>query len=74
MAIHSTTRENPARPVREWRRRRLLALGLSEAAAQRLADDRRVDLHALLGLVDRGCPPGLAVRILAPLDDVRERR
>jgi len=74
MAIHSRTRETPACPVREWRRRRLLGLGLSEAAAQRLADNRGVDLHALLSLVDRGCPPGLAVRILAPLDDLRERR
>jgi hypothetical protein len=27
-----------------------------------------VDLHQLLELVDRGCPPELAVRILAPLD------
>jgi hypothetical protein len=25
------------------------------------------DLHRLLSLVDRGCPPRLAVRILAPL-------
>jgi hypothetical protein len=31
-----------------------------------------MDLHALLGLVDRGCPPDLAARILAPLD--REHR
>jgi hypothetical protein len=27
-----------------------------------------VDLHELLVLVDRGCPPPLAARILAPLD------
>jgi hypothetical protein len=27
-----------------------------------------VDIHALLELVDRGCPPHLAARILAPLD------
>ena len=26
-----------------------------------------MDLHALLELVDRGCPPRLAVRILAPI-------
>ena len=31
--------------------------------------DARYDLHALIELVERGCPPELAVRILAPLDD-----
>jgi hypothetical protein len=35
--------------------------------ADAVASDPRFDLHALLQLVDRGCPPGLAVRILAPL-------
>jgi hypothetical protein len=34
--------------------------------AQWVAADPRFDLHALLELVDRGCPPPLAVRILAP--------
>jgi hypothetical protein len=32
----------------------------------------RVDLHALLELVDAGCPPELAARILSPLDDAGE--
>jgi hypothetical protein len=43
---------------------------LGQELARRLADDRRYDLHALLELVDRGCPPALAVRILAPIDEV----
>jgi hypothetical protein len=30
-----------------------------------------MDLHALTGLVERGCPPPLAARILAPLDHER---
>ena len=34
----------------------------------RLARDPRYDLHALIELVERGCPPELAVRILAPLE------
>jgi hypothetical protein len=38
-----------------------------------LARDERVDLHALLDLVQSGCPPELAVRILAPLDDTPGR-
>jgi hypothetical protein len=35
--------------------------------AAELAADRGVDLHELLVLLDRGCPPPLAARILAPL-------
>jgi hypothetical protein len=73
MSIPRTTRQTAARPVLEWRRQRLLALGLSQVAAERVAEDRRVDLHALLDLVDRGCPPDVAVRILAPLTDAGER-
>jgi hypothetical protein len=30
-----------------------------------------VDLHALIELVERGCPPVLAARILAPLEHER---
>lgn len=37
--------------------------------AARLAPDPQYDLHALIELVERGCPPELAVRILAPLED-----
>lgn len=48
----------------EWRRRRLLEAGFGVLAAQDLARRRDVDLHELLGLVDRGCPPSLAVRIV----------
>jgi hypothetical protein len=55
--------------VRAWRREQLVAAGVERARAQRLADDARWDLHALLELVDRGCPPHLAERIVAPLDD-----
>jgi hypothetical protein len=52
-----------------WRRRRLESAGFDASLADRLANDRRFDLHAVLGLTDRGCPPELAARILAPLDD-----
>lgn len=38
------------------------------ALAGALAGMRSVDVHALLQLVDRGCPPELAARILSPLD------
>jgi len=34
-----------------------------------VAQDPAYDLHALIELVERGCPPALAVRILAPLEE-----
>jgi hypothetical protein len=43
--------------------------GFSRGLAARLAHDRAYDLHALIELVERGCPPALAVRILAPFDE-----
>lgn len=55
--------------VTMWRVRRLRERGFARQLAQQLAADRRWDLHRLLELVDRGCPPELAVRILRPLDD-----
>jgi hypothetical protein len=51
-----------------WRRRCLIGAGFPAGTARELAADDRVDIHALLELADRGCPPLLAVRILAPLD------
>ena len=52
----------------DWRRRRLVAAGFEARLAAQLAEDALVDLHELLVLLDRGCPPALAARILAPLD------
>jgi hypothetical protein len=42
--------------------------------ADALAGDGGTDVHALLELVDRGCPPELAARILAPLEPEPEDR
>ena len=52
-----------------WRRGRLRRAGFRPELATAVAADRSLDLHALIELVDRGCPPELAVRILAPLED-----
>ena len=51
-----------------WRRARLCHAGFDPALAEALSREPGVDLHALTGLVERGCPPPLAARILAPLD------
>ena len=73
MSIHSS---NPLGPclhrhdqgdVRSWRLCWLLDAGFDAPLAERLAATPAVDLHALLELVDRGCPPELAARILDPL-------
>ena len=53
----------------EWRGERLVDAGFPRGLALRLARDTRYDLHALIELVEQGCPPSLAARILAPLDD-----
>ena len=51
-----------------WRKRRLGAAGFPPTLAGRLARDCRYDLHALIELTERGCPPALAARILEPLE------
>ena len=53
-----------------WRREQLAEAGFSLPLAARVATDPRYDLHALIELVERGCDPELAVRILAPLGEV----
>jgi hypothetical protein len=56
--------------VASWRRDQLVRAGFSLPDASRLARDPRYDLHSLLELVERGCTPDLAMRILAPLDEL----
>jgi hypothetical protein len=50
-----------------WRRSRLRRAGFPAPLAAQVAQDLRYDLHRILDLVQHGCPPELAVRILAPL-------
>ena len=56
----------PPVDVQVWRRCRLLEAGFPIELAETVAADPGFDLHALLQLVDRGCTPELAVRIVAP--------
>jgi hypothetical protein len=60
--------ERQAHQVVRWRRKQLAEAGFSLPLAARVATDARYDLHALIELVERGCPPELAARILAPLE------
>jgi hypothetical protein len=54
--------------ILSWRVALLSDAGFAQEIAERVARDQGYDLHALLDLVDRGCPPELAVRILAPVN------
>ena len=51
-----------------WRRAQLVTAGFPEPLARGLARDGRYDLHALIELVEHGCDPLVAIRILAPLE------
>lgn len=70
MSARRTTGNSASRAadIAQWRRDRLAAAGFAPELADELARNHQVDLHALLQLIDRGCPPRLAARILAPLD------
>jgi hypothetical protein len=48
--------------VRDWRITQLVRLGIPEPMAHAAADD--VDWHEIASLVQRGCPPVLALRIV----------
>lgn len=65
----ATGGRQPPPSTLEWRSCRLVDAGFPRGLALRLARDTRYDLHALIELVERGCPPSLAARILAPLDE-----
>ena len=75
MSGHGSQRDRRSHPLDRmgsedvigWRTRRLAAAGFEVPLARELASDCDVDLHALLELTDRGCPPTLAARIMAPL-------
>jgi hypothetical protein len=45
-----------------------LAAGVQPALASRVARAPGFDVHAVLDLLDRGCPAELAVRIVEPAD------
>jgi hypothetical protein len=51
-----------------WRQLELEQRGFPRSLAARVARDDRYDLHQLIALVQDGCAPALAVRILSPLE------
>jgi hypothetical protein len=67
MSARHTGFRDAAQDVVSWRAERLRRAGFGAERAVAIAGDLDVDLHALVELVERGCPPHLAERILAPL-------
>jgi hypothetical protein len=67
--MQTRTTGGAAAEVVHWRREQLVAAGFARPLARTIAENAGYDLHALIELVERGCAPGLAVRILAPLDE-----
>jgi hypothetical protein len=64
-----TSTEEATDEVVFWRRGLLVEAGFSPTDAAQVAGDPRFDVHALIELVERGCPPDLSARILAPLEE-----
>ena len=51
--------------VERWRTAELMRVGFPGDDAVALAARFDIDLHEAIGLVERGCPPELAIRILS---------
>ncbi len=66
--MRTTTTTERAGDVVRWRREQLVQTGFASPLAAVIAKDSRYDLHALIELVEQGCQPELAARILAPLE------
>jgi predicted component of type VI protein secretion system len=65
MKLSTTDHEATAHPepcVHEWRAAQLRRFGIPDTLADIYAD--HVDWHQIARLVQRGCPPRLALRIL----------
>jgi hypothetical protein len=56
--------ETESERVERWRTAELMRVGFAGDDAVALGSRTDVDLHEAIELVQRGCPPELAVRIL----------
>jgi hypothetical protein len=61
-SVRHETIEDDERPVHQWRLAQLTRLGIPRPLADVVAD--HVDWHEIAALVQRGCAPGLALRIV----------
>ena len=66
--MRTQTRDLGLDHVVVWRREQLVRSGVPFSMAAQAASNGGYDLHALIELLGRGCPPEFAIRILAPLE------
>jgi hypothetical protein len=59
-----TDKKREERVVLGWRYEELIRAGYTEREAMLVADRVDVDLHQAIQLVESGCPPNTALRIL----------
>ena len=64
MSAVETYIETESERVERWRTDELIRVGFEPEAATVLAAEPEVDLHHAIELVEHGCPPDLALRIL----------
>jgi len=64
MSAVETYIETESERVERWRTDELLRVGFDFETAVVLAAEPGVDLHAAIDMIERGCPPDLAARIL----------
>jgi hypothetical protein len=62
--IAPTRAEREREELTAWRLECLRGAGYDQEAAIVIALDREVDLHRAVSLLERGCPPDLALQIL----------
>jgi hypothetical protein len=63
-ALEEIVRETEMERVERWRAEALEKVGYDSSSAATLAIRHEVDLHRAIALVERGCPPETALRIL----------
>jgi hypothetical protein len=64
MAAVETPIETELERVERWRTEELIRVGFDPDIAALMAMEPGVDLHGAIDLIDRGCPPDIAARIL----------
>ena len=64
MSAVETYIETESERVERWRTEELIRVGFHPDVAVVMAIEPSIDLHAAVDLIERGCPPDVAARIL----------
>jgi hypothetical protein len=63
-------RADTSNDTRSWRELVLRRAGMARHVARAVAADERYDVHQLSSLLEQGCPEQVALRIVAPVDEL----